>query len=92
MTWNMTPHSYQPRGPIDNDDEPLLVVPNERGGFSLRFADSVTLIGHYATSAEAEEYAKTQCRNVRVIPHSPRIRSITTPCGLTKAISLIRQS
>ena len=70
MTWNFTPHDHQMRGPVDNDDEPLLVVPNDRGGYSLRFADSTTLIGHFATSNEAAEYGRSQCRNVRIITPS----------------------
>ena len=67
MTWHCTPHSHQSSGPVVNDDEPLLVVPNDRGGWSLRFTDSKTLIGHYSSVDEAVTYAHTQCQYVRVI-------------------------
>lgn len=67
MTWHCTPHTYQPSAPASNDDEPLLVVPNQRGGFSLRFADSITLIGNFHSVKAAEDYAHSQCQHVRVL-------------------------
>ncbi len=71
MTWNHTPYNYQKPSPVTNDDIPLVVVPNPRGGWSLRFSDSQLLIGNYPTAQAAEAYAKTQCTSVRIINPKP---------------------
>ena len=92
MTWHFTPHSHKAADPVDNDGEPLLVVPNDRGGFSLRFADSVTLIGHYPSADAAATYAKTQCQHVRVIIQNTSSQPIQRSSSLleAKGTTLIR--
>jgi hypothetical protein len=94
MNWHFDPHSIRPPLPVENDEEPLFVVPNQTlGGYSLRFANSSLLIGRFLTPGDAEKYARSQTRNVRVLVSIPtRDQQPTFMPTNEKAIRLIRHT
>ena len=67
--WFFLVPSAPVRMPTANPEDTLLVEPNSRGGWSLRFEGEPLLkqIGNYATPGAAERIARMNCTHVRVV-------------------------
>jgi hypothetical protein len=70
MTWSfLTPRSAQPPPPPVANDTILLIVPNERGGFSMRLKgdDPINDVGNYPTPTDAARIARLSFSNVEIV-------------------------
>lgn len=58
-----------PRTPVDNTGDTILVEPNARGGWSLRFEGEPleAQMGNHPTATDAERIARLNCTHVRVL-------------------------
>lgn len=71
MTWSfLTPCDGQkPKAPVANPEDKILVEPNDRGGWGLRFDGDPAeqRFGNYPTPEDAARIARTNCTNVEVV-------------------------
>jgi hypothetical protein len=71
MTWSfLSPRAdHKPAKAVDNPADKLLVEPNERGGWGLRFAGEPveSRIGNYPTPQDAERVARANCTHVEIV-------------------------
>jgi hypothetical protein len=90
MTWQYTPHTQQPRKPVRNEEDPVFVVPNGRGGYALRLAATTTLIGTFSTPDAAARFARSHFTTVRILTAAVAVteQAVITPIS-TKANALI---
>jgi hypothetical protein len=87
MTWSfLTPKATAPGPvPVNNAEDLLLVEPNARGGWSLRFQGDPldSQLGNYATPEDAARVARSNCQHVRVV--MPEKQQVTAISGLAKS-------
>jgi hypothetical protein len=70
MTWSfLTPRTATPLRPPVANDAVVLIVPNERGGFSMRIKgdDPINDVGNYATPTDAARIARLSFENVEIV-------------------------
>lgn len=72
-----------PRQPVATDDE-LLVEPNARGGWSLRFAGEPLdrQVGNYPTPQDAAHIARLNVTRVRIVD-TPALPALTPQLSTT---------